>query len=210
MVMLRNRREVLRIAGSVVASALLGAGDVLAARSRPRQPRDRKLSLYALHTGERLAVTYYARGAYQADALDAVNRLLRDHQTDEKCEIDAALLDQLHRLHGALGSRATFHVVCGYRSAETNARARLLRPGVAEHSLHIEGRAVDLYLPDRSLEDLRTAALALRAGGVGYYPVSNFVHLDTGPVRTWCWGETCFDVPASNASCPSSASTSVP
>jgi uncharacterized protein YcbK (DUF882 family) len=180
MVTLRSRREVLGLAGSVVASSMLGAREVLGARTP-----ERALSLYAVHTGERLAVTYFAGGAYRADALSAVSRLLRDHCTDETRAIDVALLDQLHRLRALLGSRAPFHVVCGYRSAETNARERLLRHGVATHSLHIDGRAADVFLPDRSLDDVRTAALGLHAGGVGYYPTSGFVHLDTGPIRAW-------------------------
>jgi uncharacterized protein YcbK (DUF882 family) len=180
MVTLRSRREVLGLAGSVAASALFGARDAFAARQR-----DRALSLYAVHTGEHLAITYFAAGAYQPDALLAVNHLLRDRYTDATHDIDAGLLDQVHRLRATLESRAAVHVVCGYRSAETNARERLLRQGVSSHSLHVDGRAIDLYLADRTLADVRTAALGLRAGGVGYYPTSNFVHLDTGPIRTW-------------------------
>ena len=182
MVTLRSRREVLGLAGSVVASSFVGVREVFGARARPAK---RALSLYALHTGESLTVTYFADGAYRPDALSALDQLLRDHCTDETREIDVALLDQLHRLHATLDSRAPFHVVCGYRSPETNSRERLLRHGVATHSLHIDGRAVDFFLPDCSLENVRTAAMGLRAGGVGYYPTSNFVHVDTGPIRTW-------------------------
>jgi uncharacterized protein YcbK (DUF882 family) len=141
--------------------------------------------LFAPHSGERLRVECAARGTYTADALQAVSRLLRDRRTDEVHAIDPALLDQLRLLSGKLGSSGPFHVVCGYRSPHTNATEHRLRPGVALKSLHVEGRAVDVFLPDRDLTQLHGAALALRAGGVGYYPSSNFVHLDTGPVRTW-------------------------
>jgi uncharacterized protein YcbK (DUF882 family) len=178
MVTLRSRREVLGLAASV--AALVGARDVFAARAP-----ERKLKLYSVHTSEHLAVTYFRAGHYDVEALASVERLLRDHCSDETHAIDPLLLDQLHRLYKALGSRESFHVVCGYRSAETNARERLLRHGVAAHSLHIDGRAVDLFVPDRDLDDVRTAALQLGAGGVGYYPASGFVHLDTGPIRTW-------------------------
>jgi uncharacterized protein YcbK (DUF882 family) len=180
-VSLRSRREVLRLAGGVAASAFLGVRGAAGAK----RPAARKVSLYAVHTGERLSITYFKRGAYQPDAMAALRRLLRDHHTDETHDMDPTLLDQLHRLGAALGSREPFHVVCGYRSPETNARERAQHDGVASHSLHVDGRAVDLFVPDRSLEDVRTAALRLAAGGVGYYPASGFVHVDTGHVRTW-------------------------
>lgn len=174
----RGRRDVIKMAAIAVGTL---AGVPTAIASRP----SRALSLYAPHSGERLAVEYCTRGSYQPDALAAVNRLLRDRRTDAVHAIDPALLDQLHQLRRALGSREPWHVVCGYRSPETNAQERRLRPGVAEHSLHVEGRAIDVFLPDRPLIELRGAALQLRAGGVGYYPRDNFVHLDTGAPRTW-------------------------
>jgi uncharacterized protein YcbK (DUF882 family) len=187
-----SRRGFLRLAGGVAAATLFGASDVLAARRAKHARRavralpSRTLSFYAVHTGERLSVTYCRGDRYETDALAAVNRLLRDHRTDQVHEIDAALLDQLHRVRGVLDTRDPFHVVCGYRSPETNAALERLRHGgVATHSLHVDGKAIDLFLPDRSLEQLRDVALGLAAGGVGYYPASNFVHLDTGRVRTW-------------------------
>jgi uncharacterized protein YcbK (DUF882 family) len=189
-----SRRGFLRLAGGVAAATLLGTSDVLAARRARRVVRcvralpTRSLSFYALHTGERLSVTYRRGDHYETEALAAVNRLLRDYRTDEMHDIDAALLDQLHRLRAALDTREPYHVVSGYRSPETNARERLRHRGVAIHSLHVDGRAVDLFVPDRALEVVRDAALALREGGVGYYPTSGFVHLDTGLVRTWTNG----------------------
>jgi uncharacterized protein YcbK (DUF882 family) len=180
-VSLRSRRDILRLAGNVAVGALVGGGQAFGAR----RPSDRTLAFYSVHSGERLSVAYFSGGRYQPDALGAVSRLLRDHVTEQTHVIDPTLLDQLHRLRTALDPREPFHVVCGYRSPETNAMERRRRGGIASHSMHIEGRAVDLFLPDRRLEDLRSAALRLGAGGVGYYPASGFVHLDTGPVRTW-------------------------
>lgn len=176
----RGRRDILRLAGALAAGKLIGAPTARAARGTTRA-----LSLYATHSGERLRVEYCAGGKYQPDALHAVSRLLRDRRTDETHAIDPGLLDQLHRLSVELGTRGEYHVVCGYRSPHTNATEHRLRPGVALRSLHVEGRAVDVFLPDRDLAQLHAAALQLGAGGVGYYPSSNFVHLDTGPVRTW-------------------------
>ena len=176
----RGRRDVLKVAGAIAMGTLFNAPKAIASR-----PPDRALTLYSIHTGEQVVVEYCAGGGYQLDALQTVNRLLRDHHTDQVHAIDPRLLDQLFVLRHQLGTRAPYHVVCGYRSPETNAREHRLRRGVATNSLHVEGRAVDVFLPDRDLEQLRTAALALGAGGVGYYPQSGFVHLDTGAARTW-------------------------
>lgn len=175
---LQSRRDVLRLAGGLAASALFGARPASAASARP-------LSLYAVNTGEHLALEYEGAGAWGRDALAEASRLLRDHWTDETRAIDPALLDQLHALAGGLATTAPFHVVCGYRSPETNARRCRGRSGVASHSFHVAGRAVDVFVPGRDLGQVRAAALALRDGGVGFYPRSRFVHLDTGPVRAW-------------------------
>lgn len=180
-VTLQSRRDVLRMAGGLAATLLFGPGAAAAAKRG-----ERTISLYAVSTGEHLTVDYFADGAYRPDALRAVNRLLRDHVTDEVHSIDPSLLDQLCMLRRLLGSRDPYHVVCGYRCPQTNAlKRRRGRSGVAEQSFHVEGRAIDLFVPDRGLRDVRGAALTLAAGGVGYYPRSGFVHVDTGPVRTW-------------------------
>lgn len=166
--------------GGLAIGALVGPRDALAGRSN-----DRAISLYSVNTGEQLVAEYFQGGRYQSDALDAVSRILRDHRTDETHAIDPALLDQLFVLRTALGGQQSYHVVCGYRSPETNAIKYRQHEGVASHSLHVSGRAIDLFLPDCDLATMRTTAIALAAGGVGYYPTSGFVHLDTGPVRTW-------------------------
>ena len=148
-------------------------------------PADRSLDLYCLNTGERLSVDYCRDGFYQARSLRRIDELLRDHRNDEVHEIDPAVLDLLLAIRTAVGSNEELHVVSGYRSPQTNRMRFLAGAGVAEHSYHIEGRAVDFFLPDRPLRFVHRTALALKGGGVGYYPGSGFVHVDNGPLRYW-------------------------
>jgi uncharacterized protein YcbK (DUF882 family) len=137
------------------------------------------------HTGDKLKLTYFERGRYIKDALEEINFLLRDFRTDDIHPIDTALLDQLFVLKQTLGTNKAFHIISGYRSPITNAQLRKHSHGVAEHSLHTQGRAIDIRLEGVSSKTIRNAALTLAQGGVGYYPRDNFVHLDTGRFRTW-------------------------
>jgi uncharacterized protein YcbK (DUF882 family) len=175
-----DRRAVLRL-GFGVAASLAGASPAFGRAVSSA----RTLALDNIHTGERLDATYWERGAYLPDALAAIDRILRDHRTDEVTEMDTRLLDLLHALRATLGSRRRFEVFSGYRSPATNAALFEEGHGVAEHSFHIVGKAIDVRLPDRSVSVLRRAALQLRRGGVGYYPRSGFVHVDVGPLRRW-------------------------
>ena len=175
-----DRRAVLRL-GFGVAASLAGASPAFGRGVPPA----RTLAFDNIHTGERLEATYWERGAYLPDALAAIDRILRDHRTDEETEMDPRLLDLLHALRASLGSRRRFEVFSGYRSPATNAALFEEGHGVAEHSFHIVGKAIDVRLPDRSVWALRRAALQLRRGGVGYYPRSGFVHVDVGPLRRW-------------------------
>jgi len=145
----------------------------------------RVLSFDHLHTGERLAIEYFRDGSYLPDALGSINHLLRDFRTDDVHAIDASLLDLLHALNGVTESHRPFQVISGYRSPATNQMLRSRSEGVAAHSLHMQGQAIDIRLADVPLPRLREAALAIHRGGVGFYPTSNFVHVDTGRVRTW-------------------------
>lgn len=145
----------------------------------------RALSFNHLHTGERLTVEYFIGGEYVADGLRAIDRLLHDFRTGDVHTIDLGLLDLLHGLTGLTGSRRPFEVISGYRSPATNRMLRSRSEGVAAGSLHMQGQAIDVRLADVPLVKLRAAALTARRGGVGYYPASNFVHVDTGRVRTW-------------------------
>jgi uncharacterized protein YcbK (DUF882 family) len=152
---------------------------------KPRVKPERVLELYNVHTGERLKIVYWYKGKYLSTALKNLNRLLRDHHSNAITSIDPQLLDLLYTLGKTLETPAAFHILSAYRSPATNAMLRQHYSGVAEHSLHIEGKAVDIYTPRRDMAVVRRAAIELQYGGVGYYPESNFVHIDTGPVRTW-------------------------
>jgi uncharacterized protein YcbK (DUF882 family) len=143
------------------------------------------LRLYNIHTAERLQVTYRdASGRYDAGALRALNHLLRCHATGEVAEMDLAVIEFVNLVDQRLGRGHEFHIISGYRSSEYNARL-LRRGGVVRHSLHLVGRAIDIRIPGVDLRTVRQTALSLAYGGVGYYPRSSFVHLDSGPLRSW-------------------------
>jgi uncharacterized protein YcbK (DUF882 family) len=145
----------------------------------------RALSFYNLHTSEKLNTVYWADGDYVPESLAEVNRILRDHRDGEIHQIEPRLLDILCELRGRLDSSECFEIISGYRSPATNAMLRRQGHGVAENSLHTKGLAADIRIPGRSLALLRRTAVSMKAGGVGYYPASQFVHIDTGRVRTW-------------------------
>jgi uncharacterized protein YcbK (DUF882 family) len=175
------RRRFLATGAAFLASPLLAVPR--RAHANPASPRT--LSFRHTHTGEVLSVAYAAGDAYLTDALARVNWFLRDFRNDESKAIDPQLLDQLHRLSVVTGTRAPYEVISGYRSPSTNASLQRRGGGVATHSLHLEGRAIDIRLADVPLADLRDAAVSLRSGGVGFYAQSQFVHLDTGRLRRW-------------------------
>jgi uncharacterized protein YcbK (DUF882 family) len=160
--------------------ASLAFGGAVQAAAGPRN-----LSLMNLHTGERLQATYWEAGGYVHGALEALSHLLRDHRTAEVHAIAPGVFDILSALQGELGGGSTFNVISGYRSPQTNARLHEASSGVASHSLHMEGKAIDIRLPGAALSSLRDAALRLQRGGVGFYPKEDFVHVDIGRVRRW-------------------------
>ena len=146
---------------------------------------ERVLSFAHTHTGETLTVPYFAEGHYLARGLARLEHLLRDHRTGDEHVIDPGLYDLLNDLKLATGTREPFQVISGYRSPRTNAKLRASGHGVAKHSLHMDGKAIDVRLADVRTSVLRDAALELERGGVGYYRQSDFVHVDTGRVRRW-------------------------
>jgi uncharacterized protein YcbK (DUF882 family) len=169
---------------------MLGAG--LAAASTALLPEagwchadERRLKFRHLHTDERLDVVYYAQGRYRPAELLKIDHFMRDWRENQTVRIDHDLLDFLFTLQTRLGAFGECEVLCGYRTPATNEMLRRRSRGVAKRSYHLVGRAVDINLPQARLQHVRGTALDLGRGGVGYYPRSHFVHLDTGPVRTW-------------------------
>jgi uncharacterized protein YcbK (DUF882 family) len=175
-----SRRHLLKGFAAAVAAAAMPRGRVLASG---REPRD--VAFVHTHTHERLALTYFADGSYDAESLAALNWFLRDHRTGDQHPIDPALFDILHDLRVATGAAAPYQVISGYRSPRTNGMLREHGRGVATGSLHMQGRAIDVRLADVRSSALRDAAISLRRGGVGYYAASDFVHIDTGRFRMW-------------------------
>lgn len=178
-----NRRSFLKTGLIVGAAAQLWSPTGAAARSFVNSGRS--IQMYNAHTGETFKGEYWADGRYHSDAFREIKALFRDHRTNDIFPIDPRLIDILYVLHTRTGSEKPFRLFSGYRSPTTNRKLKRLTSGVAENSLHMLGQAVDLRLPGTNLRKLQKDAIALKAGGVGYYPDSHFLHLDTGRVRHW-------------------------
>lgn len=146
---------------------------------------ERTLRLYNIHTGEQLTSTFWAHGMYQADAIQELDLLLRDHRANQAIAMQTELYEKIYYLQQLFHSKEPLHIISGYRAPKSNAELRHASHAVAENSLHIQGRAVDIRIPGVSHRHLHKAALAMRSGGVGYYPEEGFIHLDTGRVRHW-------------------------
>jgi len=168
------------------ALAGIAAGGLLRAAPAGAQGGNaRRIALTNLHTGENLDIEYFRDGGYSADALAKIQKVLRDFRTGDMHEIDPHLMDYLVAVAAELGKDARFSVISGYRSPETNAKLHERSAGVAQRSLHMQGRAIDVRMAGIDCADLAALAESLRRGGVGYYRASDFVHLDTGAFRTW-------------------------
>jgi uncharacterized protein YcbK (DUF882 family) len=175
-----SRRKLITGAAASLAFALLPG------KASPSYgPAERSISLVNPYTGELVVTTYWEDGYYIPEALNEIGFILRDKHTEQVKEIDPELLDLLVDLRRALRTKEPFQVVCGYRSPETNRMIRKQGTKAARDSLHMQGQAIDIRLKSRSAREIREAAMKLRRGGVGYYPASNFVHVDTGDVRSW-------------------------
>ena len=177
---------------SLGLTASSGAKSLRTANLKPTATADSAqeyhLRMHHLHTGEDIDVVYRVGDTYIPDALDQLNHFLRDHRTEDVSSYDPKEFDLLHSLMTRLGRpNGVIDIICGYRTPESNnfLRTRSADTGVAEHSQHMLAKAIDIRVPGVSTVTLRNAALALHAGGVGFYPVSQFVHVDVGPVRTW-------------------------
>jgi uncharacterized protein YcbK (DUF882 family) len=155
------------------------------ARTSAASHAPRWLKLHNIHTQEKLEAVYFEKGEYVPDAVQALDKVLRDYRTGDVYSMHPELFDTLSALAQKTETKSHFQVISGYRSPRTNAMLHERSGQVAKRSLHMDGKAMDVYLEDVALDRLRAAALDLGRGGVGYYPVSNFVHVDVGPVRRW-------------------------
>jgi len=178
-----NRRSFLKIGAQAAVSGLFPMS-AIASIDRFLAPK-RKLSLYNTHTDETLEVCYYTRGRYQPSALRKINYIFRDHYSGKIKPIHKDLMDFLHIISKTIGHGVQFHIISGYRSPETNAMLRRKTGAVAKNSLHMRGKAADIRIPDYDTKRLSNICMKMQAGGVGYYPGSDFVHVDTGKVRCW-------------------------
>lgn len=176
-----NRRTFLSHLGLGLSGSLLSTG----VWADLAGTKDRHLSLRNLHTNESLTVTYCRNGQYDSGALYDINQVLRDHRTNDSHQMSLGLLDTLSLLQASCGANKEMHIISGYRSPKSNEHLRSNSQGVAKRSLHMTGQAADIRIPGIDIEELRKSAAKLKAGGVGFYPKSGFIHLDVGRVRYW-------------------------
>jgi len=168
------------------AATLLGAKSAFAKLVDGGGLPEGKLSLYNINNHERVTVTYRnSFGEYCDEALQALNWVFRCHQTNETTQMDVRVLEYLNRLDNSLGGDNEIQIISGYRSPSYNSKLRSVSKGVAKNSFHMRGMAIDLSIPGVALDRIRRTALALAAGGVGYYPKGGFVHIDSGGFRAW-------------------------
>ena len=177
---MNQRRSFLK--GSVALASVIGMPAL--AKAAPSAPGERVLRLYNTHTGESLRTVFWAEGQFIPDALQDLNKLLRDHRNNKIAPIDPKLLVLLNEVSNKFGD-SQLHIISGYRSPESNAKLAANGNGVAKHSMHMDGKAIDIRMPGKDLVQVKKAAMSLRGGGVGYYADSQFVHMDTGRVRYW-------------------------
>ena len=173
-----TRRRVLGVAAAGAAVSFITPAPAISFAPR-------SVSLYNIHTGEWVRTVYWADGHYIREAVQDINWVLRDHHSDEVRPMNAGLLDVLGMLRHRLDSHDPFLIISGYRSHATNEMLRARSDGVASNSYHIKGMAIDLRSERRTLSQVREAAMSMQCGGVGYYPSSDFVHVDCGPIRHW-------------------------
>jgi uncharacterized protein YcbK (DUF882 family) len=177
-----NRRIFLRSAAAITGGVLAPSAF---ANVSPAIDIEKELHLYNIHTGEFVKTTFQQAGQYDQQGLDQLDHLLRDHRSGESTLISRTLLDDIHTLQQLFKPNQAIEIISGYRSPKTNEKLRATGHGIAKRSLHMQGKAIDIRIPGVNLRQVRKAALALKSGGVGYYPKSGFIHLDVGRVRQW-------------------------
>lgn len=178
-----HRRDILKIGAAALVGSMLPFPVLAAISNSSNAPRT--LAFFNTHTAESVEACYYKDGVYQPDAMARINYVMRDHRCDAVISMDLQLLDVLHAVKSRIGRDEPFHVISGYRTPKTNELLRRTSSGVVRTSLHMKGKAVDIRLPGYCTKQLRHVCIKMRSGGVGYYPKSDFVHVDTGNIRTW-------------------------
>ncbi|NDL62934.1 YcbK family protein [Acerihabitans arboris] len=176
-----HRRKLLTLSCAAMGIALLPSTSFAMLST----PRPRILSLNNLNTGETLKAEFFNGKGYNAGELSRLNHFFRDYRANKVTSIDPRLFDHIYRLQTMLDTNKPVQLISGYRSVDTNNELRAHSSGVAKHSYHTLGKAMDFHIEGVQLGNVRKAAMKMRMGGVGYYPSSNFVHIDTGPVRAW-------------------------
>lgn len=184
-----SRRKILGFgalaAGTLAATSIINPASAAIFSRGERFDGARRISFRNSHTGEIFSGVYRVGDKYLPDAFERINVVLRDFRTNELFPIDPRVIDIIYSVHNLTQRDEPYEVLSGYRCPKTNANLRSHSEGVAKNSLHMTGQAIDLRLPGYETKQIRKLAISLKAGGVGYYPKSNFVHMDTGDVRTW-------------------------
>ncbi len=174
------------VLGAAAASSIVPVKASAAIFSRGSQfGGARKITFRNSHTGETFSGVYRVGDKYLPDAFDRINIVLRDFRSNELFPIDPRVIDIIYSVHELSGRTEPYEILSGYRCPKTNAGLRSNSEGVAKNSLHMTGQAIDLRMPNFDTSQIKKLAVSLKAGGVGYYPKSNFVHMDSGDVRTW-------------------------
>lgn len=175
-----SRRSFLKKASVLVGGAIITQKELFASSTDAKT-----IQLHNIHQNKTYNADFYEKDHYKLRGLFEVNKAFIDHRAHEMTRIDVDLINLLYEINLYVGLDKKFNVISGYRSERTNANLRRKMKGVAKDSYHMQGKAVDIYMPGVRLRKIKDAALALKKGGIGYYPKSNFIHLDVGPVRTW-------------------------
>ncbi len=175
-----SRRGFLKKSAFVAGAAMMSQSELLASVGEKKV-----LKLYNVHMDKTFYAPFFERNYYKLSGLFEINKAFVDYRQREITRVDVKLINLLYDLKLSLGTDSPFNIVSGYRTPKTNNMLRRTHRGVAKNSLHTKGKAVDIYIPNVSLRKVRDTAIGLAQGGVGYYPRSNFVHVDVGPIRTW-------------------------
>ena len=175
-----SRRSFLKRSAIITGAVMMSQSEMLAATGEKKI-----LKLHNVHLNKTFYAPFFEKNYYKLSGLFEVNKAFVDYRAREMTRIDVKLINLMYEIKQELGYDKQFNIVSGYRTPETNAALRKRREGVAKNSYHIKGQAVDIYVPNVSLSKLRDVAMGLGKGGVGYYPRSNFLHVDVGPVRSW-------------------------